>query len=48
MLFWESEPQYAYKRYACKKKHVGFLGHLGQPLVYFQNLKEPIYGVLYR
>ena len=22
LVFWESEPQYAYKRYAYKKKHV--------------------------
>ena len=22
LVFWESEPQYAYKRYACKKKYV--------------------------
>ena len=22
LLFWKSEPQYAYKRYAYKKKHV--------------------------
>ena len=24
IVFWESEPQYAYKRYAYKKKHVLF------------------------
>ena len=22
LVFWESEPQYAYKRYAYKEKHV--------------------------
>ena len=22
LVFWKSEPRYAYKRYACKKKHV--------------------------
>ena len=25
LVFWESEPQYAYKLYAYKKKHVGDL-----------------------
>ena len=25
LVFWESEPQYAYKRYAYKKKHVYLL-----------------------
>ena len=28
LVFWESEPQYAYKRYAYKKKHVVFFWSL--------------------
>ena len=29
LVFWESEPQYVYKRYAYKKKHVIFYRFLG-------------------
>ena len=29
LVFWKSEPQYAYKRYAYKKKHVGAYSRKG-------------------
>ena len=36
LVFWESERQYAYKRYAYKKKHVLAKSH---QKVWFDNLK---------
>ena len=41
LVFWESEPQYAYKRYAYKKKHVeGWIAALIDTthLFHFQSL----------
>ena len=41
LVFWESEPQYAYKRYAYKKKHVHVLK--GAPL---KHNSEPHFCIL--
>ena len=40
LVFWKSEPQYAYKRYAYKKKHVNALGTLQM------RFKAPVWAIL--
>ena len=40
LVFWKSEPQYAYKRYAYKKKHVYQLLFYGitDPLLFIKTI----------
>ena len=42
LVFWESEPQYAYKRYAYKKKHVWLPPKLNLQILFpSQKLSSP-------